>query len=206
MENNMAGATPFIRAPGTAGAAFFDRHYADEIIANFESDLSSRYVYKIIGLRKSGKSAELRKVIHTLSKRQDWLVYLLSPADDLIAALIAKLRQEPLASRKWSSASASAEAESGTSENMPLSYSSETELSQMIQAANDNGFKVLVGIDDIAASPEAVRFLSLWNAMMLESEKQLYFVCAGLPENIEALADAPNLGFFRRSDTIEIGR
>ncbi|MBR1707263.1 MAG: hypothetical protein IJ719_00350 [Clostridia bacterium] len=84
----MAGANPFTRAPEIAEAAFIDRHDADEIIANFESDLSSRYVYKIIGLRKSGKSAELRKVIHTLSKRQDWLVYLLSPADDLIAALI----------------------------------------------------------------------------------------------------------------------
>ena len=34
-----------------------------------------------------------------------------------------------------------------TSENDPMYYSAEDELSEMIQKANDKGYKVLVGID-----------------------------------------------------------
>ena len=59
----MAKANPFTRTPGVAGAAFIDMHYADEIIENFENDYSSKYVYKIVGLRGSGKSVEYRKII-----------------------------------------------------------------------------------------------------------------------------------------------
>lgn len=64
---------PFTRTPGVAGAAFIDMHYADEIIVNFESDLSSKFVYKIVGLRGSGKSVEYRKVINMLSAKKEEL-------------------------------------------------------------------------------------------------------------------------------------
>ena len=37
----MTKINPFTRTPGVAGGAFVDMHYADEIIVNFESDLSS---------------------------------------------------------------------------------------------------------------------------------------------------------------------
>ena len=40
---------PFTRTPGIAGAAFIDMHYADTIIENFSSELSSKYIYKIVG-------------------------------------------------------------------------------------------------------------------------------------------------------------
>ncbi len=49
-----------------------------------------------------------------------------------------------------------------TSGNNPKYYSEEAELSEMIQIANDKGYKVLVGIDDIARTPEMVKFLSIW--------------------------------------------
>ena len=65
-----SGINPFTRTPGVAGAAFIDTHYADEIIQNFESDLSARYVYKIVGLRGSGKSVEYRKIINTMRQKK----------------------------------------------------------------------------------------------------------------------------------------
>lgn len=63
---------PFTRTPGLAGDAFIDTHYADEIIYNFESEKSSKYVYKIVGLRGSGKSVEYRKIVNAMSDKKSW--------------------------------------------------------------------------------------------------------------------------------------
>ena len=41
----------------------------------------------------------------------------------------------------------------------------------MIQTANDKGYKVLVGIDDIAKTPDMVKLLSIWGAMLLDDRK-----------------------------------
>ncbi len=71
---------PFTRTPGVAGAAFIDMHYADEIIESFEDDHSSKYVYKIVGLRGSGKSVEYRKIVNSFADKEGWLVYTLSAA------------------------------------------------------------------------------------------------------------------------------
>lgn len=189
----MTKINPFTRTPGMAGSAFIDMHYADEIIVNFESDLSARFVYKIVGLRGSGKSVEYSKVINTLSKKKGWLVYTLSAAGDPVTTLIAKLSKESFIDNKVHTTSVS------------VGGSAEAELSEMIQKANDKGYKVLVGIDDIAKTPEMVKFLSIWGSMLMDDKKRIYFVCTGLSKNIEDFTDAPNLTFFKRSEPIETG-
>ena len=217
----MPGINPFTRTPGVAGDAFIDMHYADDIIENFESDRSSKYIYKIVGLRGSGKSVEYRKIINKLSDRKGWLVYTLSAAGDPTSTLISKLSRESFIDDKLhvTSVSAGGSAEAGviavkgkadigitrTSENNLRYYSAEAELTEMIQKANDKGYKVLVGIDDIAKTPEMVRFLSIWGAMLLDDKKQIYLLCTGLAKNIEDFTDEPNLTFFKRSEPIETG-
>lgn len=212
---------PFTRTPGVAGAAFIDMHYADKIIENFESDLSSNYVYKIVGLRGSGKSVEYRKIINSFTDKDGWLVYTLSAAGDPTNTLISKLSRESFIdeNRHATSVTAGGTAEAGavivkgkaeleisrTSEKNDRYYSAEAELTEMIQKANDKGYKVIVGIDDIAKTPEMVKFLSIWGAMLLDDRKQIYFVCTGLAKNIEDFTDEPNLTFFKRSEPIEIG-
>ena len=85
----------FTRTPGVAGAAFIDMHYADEIIESYENPESSKYIYKIVGLRGSGKSVEYRKIINSMEKKDNWLVYTLSSAGDPVSTLISKLSREP---------------------------------------------------------------------------------------------------------------
>ncbi len=211
---------PFTRTPGVAGNAFINMHYSDEIINSFENEDSSRYVYKIVGLRGSGKSVEYRKVINHFTEKKGWLTYTLSAAGDPVSTLIAKLSKEEFIDDKRHRASVSAAASAGadalifkgkadlsitkTAEDNPLYYSPEAELSEMIDEANSNGFRILVGIDDIARTPEMVKFLSIWGAMLLEDRKRIYFVCTGLAKNIEDFTDEPNLTFFKRSDPVEI--
>ena len=210
---------PFTRTPGVAGAAFIDMHYADEIIRNFEDDESSKFVYKIVGLRGSGKSVEYRKIINSLAKKKGWLVYTLSAAGDPLSTLIAKLSREKFIDEKIRNTTISAGGVAGaefvvkgeasyeisqSSVTNPMYYSPEAELSEMIQTANDHGYKILVGIDDISRTTEMVKFLSIWGAMLLEDRKHIYFVCTGLSKNIEDFANEPNLTFFKRSDPVEI--
>lgn len=217
----MSSINPFTRTPGVAGDAFIDMHYADRIIENFESESSSSYVYKIVGLRGSGKSVEYRKIVNTLADRKGWLVYTLSAAGDPINTLISKLSRESFIDDKLHSTSvvAGGTAEAGgiivkgtadmeisrTSQKNTRYYSEEAELTEMIQKANDKGYRVLVGIDDIAKTPEMVKFLSIWGAMLLDDKKRIYFVCTGLAKNIEDFTDEPNLTFFKRSEPIETG-
>ena len=67
---------------------------ADEIIENFRSEESAKYVYKITGLRGSGKSVEYSKIIKNLTGKREWLVYTLSAAGNPTETLIAKLSKE----------------------------------------------------------------------------------------------------------------
>ncbi len=212
---------PFTKTPGVAGAAYIDMHYTDEINMNFQSELSSKYVYKIVGLRGSGKSVEYRNVINTFSGKPGWLVYTLSAAGDPVATLIAKLSKESFidaerhttATTFGGSAAANALIINGsanvsvtkTAEANPKYDSPEATLDEMVQRANDNGYRILVGIDDISKTPEMVKFLSIWGAMLLEDQKKIYLVCTGLAKNIEDFATEPSLTFFKRSDLVEIG-
>lgn len=211
---------PFTRTPGVAGAAFINMHYADEIIGSFENESSSKFIYKIVGLRGSGKSVEYRTIMNTLVNRKDWLVYSLSSAGDPVSTLISKISRETFIDSKSHSTTISAGGSVGanglllkggadigiskTSEINPAYYSAEAELSEMIQKANDSGYKVLVGIDDISRTPDMVKFLSIWGSMLLDDRKRIYLVCTGLAKNIEDFTNEPNLTFFKRSDLVEI--
>ena len=210
---------PFTRTPGVAGKAYIDNGIADEIITNFCSDESSKYVYKITGLRGSGKSVEYGKIIRTLKEKSDWLVYPLSASGDAVATLISKLSMEKFINSKKVQTSisntAAIEAKAiGLSGEDSLSvsksyvdndkfYSAEATLTKMIDTANKKGYKVLIGIDDISKTPEMVALLSMVGSMILEGLK-LYLVVTGLSENIEEFSNEKNLSFFKRADYKEI--
>lgn len=212
-------ADPFTRTPGIAGKAYIDNGIADEIIANFCSEESAKYVYKITGLRGSGKSVEYSKIIRTLKEKKDWLVYPLSASGEAVATLISKLSMEKfIDSKKVSTSVSSNTSVSGSAfvlsgnESVNVSksfsdndhfYSSEATLTQMISAANKKKYKVLVGIDDISKTTDMVKLLSMIGSMLLEG-LQIYLVVTGLSENIEDFSSEKNLSFFKRADSKEI--
>ncbi|MBR1623827.1 MAG: hypothetical protein IJ675_07980 [Pseudobutyrivibrio sp.] len=210
---------PFTRTPGVAGKAYIDNGVADEIITNFSSDESAKYVYKITGLRGAGKSVEYSKVIRTLKEKPEWLVYPLSASGDVISTLISKLSMESfIDSNKKTTSISSTTSIGGTAvvvsgnETVNVSksisanehyYSDEATLARMISSANENGFKILIGIDDIAKTPEVIRLLSIVGSLLLEGA-QLYLLVTGLSENIEDFSSEKNLTFFKRADSKEI--
>jgi len=172
---------PFTRTPGIAGAAYIDTCIADEIINSFTSEESSKYVYKITGIRGSGKSVEYGNVIRALKADKKWLVYPLSAAGDAVKTLISKLSME----------------------NFIDSYSDEAMLTKMVAEANKKKYNVLVGVDDISKTPEMIRLLSMIGSMILEG-MHIYLLVTGLAENIEEFSSEKNLTFFKRADELEI--
>ena len=210
---------PFTRTPGIAGKAYIDNGIADEIISNFRSEESAKYVYKITGLRGSGKSVEYSKVIRTLKEDKDWLVYPLSSSGEAVSTLISRLSMEKfIDSQVSTTAMSSTTSVAGSafvvSGNETVSvqktvadndkfYSPEATLTKMIATANEKRYRVLVGIDDISKTQEIVKLLSMIGSMLLEG-LQIYLVVTGLSENIEDFSSESNLTFFMRADSKEI--
>ena len=210
---------PFTRTPGVAGKAYIDNGIADEIINNFCSEESNKRVYKITGLRGSGKSVEYSKVIRAIKEKKDWLVYTLSAAGDAVETLIAKMNMESFLNSKSETTAISStaslsghmlsvEGEGSISVSRSFTdndhfYSREAVLTDLINKANKKKYKVLIGIDDISKTPSMVEFLSIFGSMILEGS-QVYLVVTGLSQNIEDFSSEKNLTFFKRADSKEI--
>lgn len=218
---------PFTLTPGVAGKPYIDCGIADEIIANFKSDESSKYVYKITGLRGSGKSVEYSKVLQALEKDKSWLVYPLAAEGSCVSALISYLSQEDFINDKKAETSikTNATAEGGIplisgkgsievtktyTENISY-YDKEAILAKMIAKANEKNRNVLIMIDDISRTENTVELLSILGTMFNRG-KRVYLVVSGLSKNIEEFFAArkdnevvsKSLSFFRRGDTREI--
>ena len=210
---------PFTRTPGIAGNAYIDNGIADEIIENFCNDDSSKYVYKITGIRGAGKSVEYGRVIRALKEKKEWLVYPISASGDAVRTLIGKISAEKFINSKKSTTSINADTSieghivsvkgketvniGKTFTENDNFYSDEATLVNMIQKANQKNYKVLIGVDDIARTPEMVKLLSIIGSMILEG-LQVYLLVTGLSENIEDFSKEKTLTFFKRSDTKEI--
>lgn len=214
--------SPFTCTPGLAGQAFINMHYADEIIANFESEESQKYVYKIVGLRGSGKSVEYSVVCEYFRKKPKWLVYTLSAGGNPTQMLISSLASEKFIDDKIhtteiiAGASAGAnvliangEATATISKTATYNvnyYSEEAVLKDMISKATAEKYKILIGIDDIAKTDNMVKFLSILNDVIIDKDKEIYLVCTGLAKNIEDFVAVPHLSFFVRNESMEINK
>ena len=209
---------PFTRTPGLAGKAYIDTGIADTIIANFKSDESDKHVYKITGLRGSGKSVEYGKVMKNLKEEKNWLVYNLSAAGDTVSTLLTLLGGEKCLGVKDKTIEKSFSASLGgnilgasgegsvkvtnTQNNNKYQNSDEAAIIKLIEAANKKKYKVLVGIDDISKTEDTVKLLSIIGSMIVVGA-ELYLIVTGLSENIEEFSTEKNLTFFKRADSIE---
>lgn len=212
--------SPFTFTPGTAGKAYIDMHYADEVVENFISEDTEKYVYKILGLRGSGKSVIYSKILSALKQQDKWLVYTLSSGGDPMQTLIGLMSREKFIDSTETVTSVktegniegnlmlikgtgtfAAQRESRPNDNF---YSQEAALKEMVQNASAKGYRIAIGIDDISKTDNMVRFLSLVGDMILDESKNIYLICTGLTRNIDDFVSEPHLSFFVRSDKIEI--
>lgn len=186
----------------------------NEILENFSYDSPSESLYKITGVRGSGKTVLLAKIEEEMGTEQNqekgWLIYRISPNRDLIGQLAALLYKESFISDKYSSKSLNISASVlGTGGGVGISKTLAdgfmdigVELDEMIKHAASQGKKILIGVDEVSKTPEMIVFASEFGKWM-RAGYPVYMVCTGLYENIEQLSNVPNLTFFRRATTVK---
>ena len=202
--------TTFSKIPDT----YIPTDQVTEILENFSYRNPSESVYKITGVRGSGKTVLLAKIEEELSENKsfggDWIVYRLSASRDMLQQFASMLYKESFVKKSKKSfgvnVSAAVLGTGGgigvTSTEQDKFFDVGAEIDAMLQAAQAQGKKILVGIDEVAKTQEMIVFASEFG-MWLRAGYPVYLICTGLYENIEQLSNVKNLTFFRRATTIK---
>ena len=184
------------------------------IIENFSYDSPTEAVYKITGLRGSGKTVLLSKIqaefTNDQNKEKGWIVYNLNPSRDMLRQVAASLVKESFLKESPNSKNIDLSASImgtgmgvgiGSSKNENL-FDIGVEIKNMLSALQKKNKKLMICVDEVSKTQEMVVFaLEFGNWLM--SGFPVYFVCTGLYENIQELGNTKNLTFFRRGRTVE---
>lgn len=185
-----------------------------EIIENFSYDSPTEAVYKITGIRGSGKTVIMSNVADSMRTeeyaKKGWLVYTLNPARDMLSQLAASLYNEQFIKNSTKSKSFNISAQVfGTGGGIGYTKESDdryfdigVEIKKMLEIAAEKKKKILICVDEVSKTPEMVVFALEFGGWLI-SGYPVYFVCTGLYENILAVGNTQNLTFFRRGTSIE---
>ncbi len=186
----------------------------DEILENFSYENPSESVYKITGVRGSGKTVILAKIEEEFrdekNQKKGWLVLDLNSTRDMLGQIAAMLHKEGFGESDVKSRSVTVSA-SVLGNGGGIGYSSEkedpffdigVEVESMIQQVQKAGKKILIGIDEVSKTQEMIKFTSEYGRW-LRAKYPVYLVCTGLFENIQEVSNVKNLTFFRRATTIK---
>lgn len=203
--------TTFSKAPENT---YIHTDKTDEILENFIYDDPSESVYKITGVRGSGKTVILAKVEEELRNNKinyaNWLVFDVNPTRDILGQIAAMLAKEGFGPTDTKTTGVNISATvlgSGggigyTKEKNNAFFDIGVEVESMIQTAQKKGKRILIGIDEVSKSEEMIKFASEYGRW-LRAGYPVYFVCTGLYENIQELSNVKNLTFFRRATTVK---
>jgi energy-coupling factor transporter ATP-binding protein EcfA2 len=193
---------------------YISTNKTEEILENFSYDMPSESVYKITGVRGSGKTVILAKVEENLrseeNKEKGWLVFDLNPARDMLGQMAAMLHKEGFGKSETKSKSMNISATVlGTGGGLGYSIGKDNNffdigvaIEEMLQSVQKKGKKILIGIDEVSKTIDMVKF-TLEYGKWLRAGYPVYLVCTGLYENIQEVSNVKNLTFFRRATTIK---
>ncbi len=186
----------------------------DEILDNLSYEHPSESVYKITGVRGSGKTVILAKIEENLrsteNQEKGWLVFDLNPSRNMLEQMAAMLNKEGFGTEATIGRSFNVSANVfGTGGGIGFSSEKEhsffdigVEIESMLQDAQKKGKKVFIGIDEVSKTPEMIQFTAEFGKW-LRAKAPVYMVCTGLYENILEVSNVKNLTFFRRASTIK---
>ena len=195
-------------------SSYIPTEQVEEILQNFTYEQPSESVYKITGVRGSGKTVLLASVEQKMEseemKQNGWYVYRLSPARDMLRQLLSFLARDGIIKEKKKDRGANVSATIlGTGGGIGITSSADdlytdvgVELDAALKNASAEGKKILIGVDEVSRTQEMIVFtqeLGGW----IRAGYPVYLVCTGLYENIEQLYNVKNLTFFRRATTVK---
>jgi hypothetical protein len=194
--------------------SYISMEQTDEVIQNFMYDNPSESVYKITGVRGSGKTVLLAKIEEEFrsedNSKKGWIVLDVNPARDMLQQIAATLVKEGFGKEtpqgKSFNISATVLGTGGgfgvSSENVNKFFDIGIEIEDMLKETQKKGKKILLGVDEVSKTTEMIQFASEFGKW-LRANYPIYLVCTGLYENIMEVSNVKNLTFFRRATTIK---
>ena len=206
---------PFTHTPGRTGDANIATSLEEKVYENFMYPSPSESVYKIIGIRGSGKTVLLGNILrHYRSaemKKEGWLVFELSSARSPIHTLISYLMEEPAAKKVLLKEKAGFNVSIpvvgiGASLDTKTEPDEEVRLEQLVRILIKAKKKILIGIDDIAKTQQMAEFCSVYAKLIRNTTEDetaspwpVYLICSGVYQNFHELGEVKNLTFFKRA-------
>ncbi len=206
---------PFTHTPGKVGDANINTSLEEKVYENFMYPQPSESVYKITGIRGSGKTVIFGNILrHYKSaemKADGWLVYDVSSARDQISTLISYLLLEPEVKKALLAEKANLSISIpfvgiNAGVDTKTDYDDEVRLEQLIGILVKAKKKIIIGVDDVAKTDAMTEFCSVYAKLIrntLEDEIAapwpVYLICSGVYQNFYELGEVPNLTFFKRA-------
>lgn len=203
--------TTFSKNPETS---YIYTEKVNEILENFSYENPSEAVYKITGVRGSGKTVILAKVEEELRSEENakkgWLVFDVNPSRDLLVQIASMLVKEGFGKKSAKGKSLNVSASFlGTGGGIGISSEKDdsffdigVEIEEMLSQVQKKKKKILIGIDEVSKTKEMIQFASEYGKWIRENFP-VYLVCTGLYENIIEVSNVKNLTFFRRAVTVK---
>lgn len=203
--------TTFSKAPENT---YISTEKTNEILENFSYENPSESVYKITGVRGSGKTVILAKIEEELRKEENvekgWIVFDINPTRDMLSQFSAMLSKAGFSKEKSKGTSVNISASVlGTGGGIGFSSEKENpffdigvEIEEMLVEVQKKNKKILIGIDEVSKTSEMIKFTSEYGKW-LRANYPVFLVCTGLYENIMEVSNVKNLTFFRRATTIK---
>lgn len=192
---------------------YIDTEKTYEILENFNYERPSESVYKITGVRGSGKTVLLAKIEEHMrseeQKNSGWLVFDINPSRNMLKQFGAMLIDEGFGKKNVKNKHISVSANVlGTGGGFEFSKEDSeqfsdigVEIEKMLQEVQKRGKRILIGIDEVSKTPDMIEFASEFGKW-LRAAYPVYLVCTGLYENIMNVCNVNNLTFFRRATTV----
>ena len=207
---------PFTHTPGRVGDANINTGFENIVFENFSYDQPSECVYKIIGIRGSGKTVIFGNILRHYKSdemvKEGWLAYDLTSTGDPVSTLTSYLLMVPevkkvLLKEKIDISVSIPVVGINAGVESKSELDEEVRLEQLIDILVKAKKKILIGIDDIAKTGEMTRFCSIYAKLIRNTTSDgapwpIYLICSGVYENFYKLGEVKNLTFFKRAAEI----
>ncbi len=177
----------------------------DSIIENFESDVPDEQVYKITGIRGTGKTVTLTAIERYFYEKKDWIVVDLTPDRDMITKLVAELYSRVKSVTEYVDANLNLTAFGigvNLSKKSPVA-SIDYALEVLLKEMKKRKIRLLVAIDEAHKTDGMVNFIQEYQ-ILIRKELPIFMIAAGLYEDIESLENTDGLTFFLRATSYEM--
>ena len=202
----MAVKNPYTISFGKIPTKYLSRNFIiDSIAEEFGSDEPDEQIFKLTGIRGTGKTVTLTDIERKFRGDDDWVVIGIRSDSDIISEIVANLYSAVPFLTKFVDANLNLSAFGiglSISKKSPVA-SIDYALKVLLQELKKKKKRLLITIDEARKTKGIVDFIQEFQILIREN-LPIFAVVAGLYEDIESLENADGLTFFLRATKYEM--